>query len=637
MDLLSACRVGFAGIQVDNQVKETALSYLRQWLSGDAFASYRPQIEWLVEQQNWAGLLDRFYQVLPFGTGGRRGSVGIGPNRMNAWTLTASVQGHCAYLKEKFPGAAQLQVAVAYDVRCFKDARQQYNPALPNPVMSLSSKDMAHLAARVYAANGIRCWVLSPDSTRYVATPELSYIIRQLKAQGGLNLTASHNPPDDNGGKFYEEFGAQPVPPDDQIMADLVDQVEEIHMMNWHDAVKQNLIVFLDDKLHHGYINLICKQSMVNAPFQGEFKIVYTPLHGVGSMTVQEALVKQGFDVVPVADQATPDGQFSHVKSANPEVPASMEEAKALAIAEHADLVLSSDPDADRIGSIVPHNGTWRFLTGNEIASLLTHFRLEQYQVQGRLSTSPLVITTVVTTGQIGRIARKFGVQLVDDLLVGFKYHADVLNQLEVSGKFADITGRPEDMVMATEESHGAMATSEIRDKDSGGPSLLLAELALSQKRRGRSVIDYLEYLNRTYGYFWNGLQNIIMTGILGKQQMLAMLESVRTNPPTEIGGRKVIKVIDYWNEDSRFGPIKGQTDRSSRNLLIFHVEGNAKVALRPSGTEPKAKAYIEACTDPCPPGTPPADWQKACADTAAAGEALGKAFVQLALARVGL
>jgi phosphoglucomutase/phosphomannomutase len=354
-------------------------------------------------------------------------------------------------------------------------------------------------------------------------------------------------------------------------------------------------------------------------------------------MTVQEALVKQGFTVIPVASQSSPDGQFPNVKSPNPEVPASMEEGTRIASEQHADLVLSSDPDADRIGAMIPHDRGWRFLTGNEIASLLTHFRLEQLQVQGRLTASPLVITTTVTTGQIGRIARKFGVQLVDDLLVGFKYHADVLNQLEEHGRYFDISGKPDDLVMATEESHGAMVTPEIRDKDSAGPSLLLAELALFQKRRGRTVFEYLEYLNRTYGYFWNGLQNIVMTGILGKQQMLSMLTSLRENPPTDIGGRKVTQVIDYWSEENRLGTIKGETDRSSRNLLIFHVEGNAKVALRPSGTEPKAKAYIEACTDPCPPGTSSQEWNRMCSETAATGESLGKAFVAMAMARVGL
>jgi phosphoglucomutase len=475
------------------------------------------------------------------------------------------------------------------------------------------------------------------ESPRYLATPELSYTIRFLKAQGGLNLSASHNPPDDNGGKFYDEHGAQPVPPDDQFMADLVDQVQTIHMLPWNDAVRQGLVKFLDEAPHRGYIELILRHSLVNPPMNGECKVVFTPLHGVGGMTVQEALEKQGFQVIPVPSQSTPDGQFPNVKSPNPEVPASMDEAVRLAIEHHADLVLSSDPDADRIGAMIPSPAGWRYVTGNEIAALLTHFRLEQLQVQGRLTSSPLVITTVVTTGQIGRIGRRFGVNVIDDLLVGFKYHADVLNQLEAAGRYAEITGKPEDLVMASEESHGAMVTPEIRDKDSAGPSLLLAELALYQKRRGHSVLDYLEYLNRTYGYFWNGLQNIVMTGILGKQQMLAMLTSLREKPPTEVGGSKVERVTDYWDEESRFGPIKGETDRASRNLLIFHLEGNAKVALRPSGTEPKAKAYLEISTDPCPPGMTPAEWERVCTATAAEGARIGKAFVAVALERVGL
>jgi phosphoglucomutase/phosphomannomutase len=637
MDFVDKCRSGFATIDVDEEIIKRALGYLQKWLTDSEFEPYRPQIQWLIEQQQWVGLLDRFYQILPFGTGGRRGSVGIGPNRMNTWTLTASVQGHCDYLKEKFPGAANLQTAVAYDVRCFKDVRKQYNPKLPNPVMNLSSKDLAHFAARVYSANGIRCWVLPPDSPRYLATPELSFAIRFLKGQGGLNISASHNPPDDNGGKFYDEHGSQPVPPDDQIMADLVDQVQTIQMSAWNDAVRQKLISFLDDAPHRAYLELMGRQSLVNAPRNGECKVVYTPLHGVGGMTVQEVLEKQHFTVLPVPSQYTPDGQFPNVKSPNPEVPASMDEAVKIAIENNADLVLSSDPDADRIGMMIPSPSGWRYCTGNEIAALLTHFRLEQLQVQARLTPSPLVITTVVTTGQIGRIARRFGVQIIDDLLVGFKYHADVLNQLETSGKYADITGQPIDLVVASEESHGALITPEIRDKDSAGPSLLLAELTLYQKRRGHTVLEYLDYLNRTYGYFWTGLQNITLAGIIGKQQMLAMLKSLRDNHPPVIGGHKVVKVIDYWNEESRFGPIKGETDRSSRNLLIFHLEGNVKVALRPSGTEPKAKAYIEAWAEPFTPGTSADTWQKRCTDTAALGERIGKEFVGMAMERVGL
>src|SRR6516225_10144504 len=234
MDPIALVVEGFHGIAADADLKERALHFLRQWLTGTEsgqtaqFSPYRPQLQWLIETRQWAGLLDRFYQILPFGTGGRRGAVGIGPNRMNLWTLAASVQGHCEYLKERFPGVSPLRVVLAYDVRRFEDKRRSYNPELPNPVLHLSSKDLAHDAAGVYAANGIEAWLLPPDSPRYLATPELSFAIRRLQAHGGLNVSASHNPPDDNGGKFYDERGGQPVPPDDQIMADPVDQVASI-------------------------------------------------------------------------------------------------------------------------------------------------------------------------------------------------------------------------------------------------------------------------------------------------------------------------------------------------------------------------------------------------------------------------
>src|SRR6516225_3871611 len=211
MELLPQVAQGFETIQADAAVKVQALRFLRQWVTEPEFAAYCPQLEWLIEQKQWPGLLDRFYQILPFGTGGRRGAVGIGPNRMNLWTLGASVQGHCEYLKERFPGVEPLRVVLAFDVRQFEDQRKQYNPALPNPVLHLSSRDLAQHAAGVYAANGIHATILPPDSKRYLATPELSFIIRQFQAHGGLNISASHNPPDDNGGKFYDERGGQPV------------------------------------------------------------------------------------------------------------------------------------------------------------------------------------------------------------------------------------------------------------------------------------------------------------------------------------------------------------------------------------------------------------------------------------------
>jgi len=640
MDLLAQASEGFQSVPADPPIREQAFKFLRQWLTDAEFAAYRPQLRWLIETKQWAGLLDRFCQILPFGTGGRRGPAGIGPNRMNLWTLGASVQGHCEYLKERFPEAQRLQVVLAYDVRRFEDKRKQYNSDLPNPVLHLSSRDLAQYAAGVYAANHIHALILPPDSKRYLATPELSFTIRQLGAQGGLNISASHNPPDDNGGKFYDERGGQPVPPDDQIMADLVDQVHLIKSLPWTEAMRCGRIHFLDEGPHQAYFELCRKQSLVPAPTKkDDFQVVFTPLHGVGSMTAMEVLIAQGFRVIPVAEQMAPDGQFPNVtRSPNPEVPESMDRAMAVARQHKADLVLATDPDADRLGGLIPdRQGDWRFLTGNELAALLTHFKLTKLSQQGRLPRSPIVVRTEVTTSQITRIARHFRAQVIDNLLVGFKYVAEVLWQLEQQGAYEDVQGTPADFVLATEESHGALLMPQIRDKDAGAAALLLAELALDQKRRGQTVLDYLERLAREFGYFRNEGVPVFLPGLQGKQQMLAMLDSLRRDPPRAIAGLGVSSLEDLRSETGRLGPLKGATDAASRNVLIFRMGEGAKVVLRPSGTEPKAKIYLEACSDPCPPGLAPADWQRSCRDVDERIRGMSEDFARLALARIGL
>jgi phosphoglucomutase len=615
MDLLAQAAEGFRGVEADPRLKDQALRSLGQWLTEPEFAAYRPQLDWLIRTAQWPGLLDRFYQILPFGTGGRRGAVGIGPNRMNLWTLGASVQGHCEYLKERFPGVSSLRVALAYDVRRFKDRRRSYNPELPNPVLHLSSKDLAHHAACVYAANGIEAWLLPPDSPRYLATPELSFLIRQLHAHGGLNISASHNPPDDNGGKFYDERGGQPVPPDDQIMADLVDRVRAIREVPWAEAVRAGRVRFLDDEPHRAYVELIRRQSLVPPPRPGEVTVVFTPLHGVGSMTAMEVLVGQGFAVVPVESQMTPDGQFPNVtQTPNPEVPVSMDRAAALAAERRADLVLATDPDADRLGGMIPdREGKPRYVTGNEIAALLTLFKLSKLIQKGDMPGSPVVIRTEVTTELVSRIARHFKAQVVENLLVGFKYIADVLWHLEQDGAYEDVRGTPEDFVIAVEESHGILVTPHIRDKDAAGAALLFAELALDQKRRGRTVLDYLETLYRTFGYFRTEGVPVVMAGIEGKQNMARMLNALRAQPPQEIAGLRVTAFEDLRDERGRLGPIKGATDAAARDFLIFRLGDRGRVLLRPSGTEPKAKTYVEAWSAPCPAGASAEEWQRTC------------------------
>ncbi len=640
MDLLTLAVEGFKSVEADAAPKAEAARHLKQWLAEPEFVAYRPQLQWLIETRQWAGLLDRFYQILPFGTGGRRGAVGIGPNRMNLWTLAASVQGHCEYLRERFPGVDPLHVALAYDVRQFEDKRKQYNPALPNPVLHLSSRGLAEHAAGVYAANGVQAIILPAESKHFLATPELSFTIRLLRAHGGLNISASHNPPDDNGGKFYDERGGQPVPPEDQLMADLVDQVTVIKYLPYAEALRSGRLTLLDETPHRAYIDLCRKQSLIPPPTKTEdFKVVFTPLHGVGSMTALEALVEQGFRVIPVAEQMEPDGQFPNVtKTPNPEIPESMDRAAVTAKQFKADLVLSTDPDADRLGALAPDRaGNWRFITGNEIAALLTHFKLSKLAQKGRLPSSPIVVRTEVTTSQITRIARHFKAQVIDNLLVGFKYIAEVLWQLEQNGSYEDVRGTPDDFILATEESHGALVMPQIRDKDAAGAAILMAELALDQKRRGQTVLDYIDRLAREFGYYRNEGISVFMTGIQGKQQMALMIDRLRAAPPQQIAGLDVTSFEDLRDEEGKFGPLKGATDAASRNVLVFRCGERAKVALRPSGTEPKAKIYLEVCTSPCKPGTTAAEWQRLCREADALTEKIGTEFKRDALALIGL
>jgi phosphoglucomutase/phosphomannomutase len=639
MSLLDQAAAGFGSIAADPTVNDKALTFLGQWLTDSLFAAFRPQLEWLITQQKWSVLLDSFYQILPFGTGGRRGPVGIGPNRMNPWTLGASVQGHCEYLREKFPGVGSLRVVIAFDVRCFLDSRKVYNSNLPNPVLGLSSKDLAYHAAGVYAANGIQVCVLPPDSPRYVSTPEMSFTIRHLGTHGGLNITASHNPPDDNGSKFSDERGAQPVPPDDQIMTDIVEQVTAIKTMPFVDAVRSGRVHFLDEGPHSAYIDLCRKQSLIPPPRFDEFTLVFTPLHGVGGMNAGEVLAAQGFRPVPVPEQATPDGQFPNVtKSPNPEVPESLDRAEQIAREVKADLVLATDPDADRIGALAADgHGGFRYITGNEICALATWFKLDQLSRQGRMPKSPLVITTVVTTTLLTRIARHFGAQVINNLLVGIKHMAEVLRQVEETGAFEDVRARPEDLIVATEESHGILAMPQIRDKDAGAACLLFAELALYLKRQGSTIIDALNALAGQFGYFRNELINIVMPGLEGKQSIVRMLDQLRAKPPESIAGFKVVAFEDLTDPTGRMGPIKGATDAAGRNVLVYSLADNAKVVLRPSGTEPKAKAYIEVCSEARSARATDSDWQAICRQVDQRTQMLADGFLRLAMELAGL
>jgi phosphoglucomutase/phosphomannomutase len=629
--MLAAARDAFDALPVRAEVRAAALENLARWLGNAEFAPYHPQIHALVARGRWDLLLDSFYQVLPFGTGGRRGPVGVGPNRFNPWTLGASVQGHVAFLRES-RGDGPLHVVIAYDVRRYRDVNGVYDPALPNPCMGLSSRDFAEIAAGVYAANGVHTTLLPPGSDTYVSTPELSFAIRHLRADGGLNVSASHNPPDDNGGKFYNARGGQEVPPDDERMAAHVDRVAEVRSIPFADARARGFVRDYTPDIHAAYI--ACNVGTSLRPDARSAKVVFTGLHGTGDTTVVDVLRAAGFSVTVEPTQAPHDGAFPEVpfRTPNPEVRQSMDRAVALALASGADLVMACDPDADRIGLCARSGAGFRFFTGNEIAALVAEYRLVH-----RKWTNPIVMKTEVTSDLVRRVAERHGAQVVANLMVGFKYIGAGLGALEDTGRFDSVTGRPADFVVGVEESHGVLVTAALRDKDAAGAALALAEYASILGREGRTLTDALNTIWTREGYVHNELVSTVMRGAAGKARIDRIQASMRQDPPTTVGRYRVLRMDDRADPTGPLGPIKSGTDAANRDVLVFSLapEGSrtaeARLLLRPSGTEPKNKVYVEVAGRP---GTDPA---QEIPRVAAEARALALGFAQVMLERVGI
>jgi phosphoglucomutase len=604
--LLHAARVGFASLEVSPAVSSAALVALERWLTDRAFRSYVAQIRGLVETGRWDVLVDSFYRVLPFGTGGRRGRVGVGPNRFNPYTLGASVQGHATFLRARLgPGAHT--VVVACDVRCFHDLRGELIADVPNPVLGLSSRDFAHIAAEVYAAAGFTV-VLPPDG-EVLSTPELSFAIRALNAVGGLQVSASHNHPDDNGGKLYTATGGQEVPPRDQEVADEVERVTWIDRMSLDRARSAGLIQVLSNDVVDAYQRAVLASG--RDPEARSIRIVFTALHGTGRRTAYAVLKRAGFQVDLEPTQAEPDGRFSAVPflAPNPEVQASMRAAVAHAETVGADLVMACDPDADRIGLMVRERAVgpgatdpvrWRFVTGNEIAALVVHQALRERSLDG---PAPVIIQTQVTSGLVRRVAEMHGARVVDDLLVGFKYIGEAMDEMALHHTLRDFQDAPLSAFAAgVEESHGVLVTPELRDKDAAGGALLLAELAAYENRRGRTLIDTLDDLQRKTGGVANLLVSAVLQGAQGRQTIERIQASLRENRPSEIGGRAVQVFFDRRDPRGPLGPIRSATDAASRDVLVFELAGGARVVLRPSGTEPKIKLYVQVAGRPSDP-----------------------------------
>jgi len=632
-DLLARLRQGASELGVDPAVAEAAVDAMQRWLTTRTFRSYQPQVRALAEQQRWEVLVDSFYRVLPFGTGGRRGRVGVGPNRFNPYTLGVSVQGHASFLRRRF-GAGAHTVVVACDVREFHDLRGELVPDVPNPVLGLTSRDFAHIAAEVYTAAGFA--VVLPPEGQALSTPELSFAIRHLGAVGGLQVSASHNHPDDNGGKLYTATGGQEVPPRDQEVADEVAQVEWIDRMSLDRARASGLVTTLSDDVIDAYQLAVLASGTDPSARRG--RIVFTALHGTGRRTVYRVLKRAGFQIELEPTQAEPDGRFPAVPflAPNPEVPRSLAAAVSHAEKVGADIVMGCDPDADRIGLMVRERASdpgatdpvrWRFITGNEIAALVTHQALRLRTGGG---PAPIIIQTEVTSRLVRRVAELHGARVVDDLLVGFKYIGEAMDQMADSGELRSWDDASLSVFAAgVEESHGVLVTPQLRDKDAAGGALLLAELFGHELRRGRTLVDTLEELQRRTGGVANLLVSAVLQGARGRTIIERIQASLRSSPPTEVGGRQVVEHFDRRDPTGPLGPIRSDTDAASRDVLVFELEGDARVVLRPSGTEPKIKAYVEVAGRPSDPRAP--------SELARDTRALADAFVLMVLARGGV
>lgn len=622
-EILDAARVGFAGLDVSPVIQESALSNLQSWLTDSRFDAYQSQILAQIEEERWSTLVDSFYRTLPFGTGGRRGTVGIGPNRFNPWTLATSIQGHATWLRAQL-GDQPLSVVIGYDVRRFDDLGGNLVAHATTPVRGITSRHFAEIATEVYAAHDITVYL--PPAGSILSTPELSFAVRALHADAGLVISASHNPPDDNGSKLYHGHGGQMVPPYDGEVAALIEAVETTERMSMDRAQANGLVRVIPTEVHSEYI--AANLAVSRHPEARSTHVVFTPLHGTADTTVADVLSAAGFSLTMEPSQADHDGSFPTVpfRVPNPERAETLERAIATADKVGAGLVMGCDPDADRLGVAVKGQHGWQTLNGNEIAALVCHAALQTHP-----NSQPLVIKTEVTSSLVSRIAESHGATVVEHLLVGFKYIGEALFMLERKGKFLHIEGNPDCLAAGVEESHGVLVTPEVRDKDAAGGALLLAELASVEQQQNRTLIDTLNDLMNTHGAVYNLLLSTVMKGAQGRSRIEAVQQSFRVHPPEKIAEIPVVQFTDHQQTDGVFGPFRSDTDKASRDVLVWHLEGNIRVILRPSGTEPKSKVYVEVS------GTPGAELQAEQQRIKHQARQIGQSFIQEMLNRVNI
>ena len=541
---------------------QNILERAKAWLTDQYDEETRKKVQFLIDNDP-NELTESFYRNLEFGTGGLRGIMGVGTNRMNIYTVAMATQGFANYIKKMNPGVNDLRVAIAYDCR-------NNSPAFAN------------ITADVMSANGIKVFIF--DCLR--PTPELSFAVRELHCHAGVMVTASHNPKEYNGYKAYWNDGGQLVSPHDKNVIAEVEKILDPSMVNF----KRNpeLITVLGEDFDDIYLNKVfgLSLSLDLVKKHKDLKIVYTPIHGTGRRLVPEILRRKGFEnVYCVEEQMVVDGDFPTVKSPNPEEPAAMALAVKKAQEINADLVLATDPDADRVGVAVKNDkGEFILLNGNQAASVFLYYLLTRWHQLGKLTGKEFVVKTIVTTELLFEIAKKYNVDRYD-VLTGFKFIADKI--LELEGKKQFIGGG--------EESYGYLAGDFVRDKDAVIATSLLAEAMAWAAEQGKTFYELLCDIYREFGLYKEKLVSLTKKGISGTEEIKAMMAKFRTTPPTEIVGEKVVEIRDYKTLEAK-DLLTGKVtpiNLPKSDVLQFFTETGSKISIRPSGTEPKIKFYF--------------------------------------------
>lgn len=556
---------------LEEHLSKEAAQNVHAWLTEPKYAEYKAELDELIAAGAWQQLEDAFFKVIEFGTGGRRGTTGIGSNRINRVTIGESTQALCQYALQADPQAAAKGIVIACDTR-------------------LSSPELSQYAAQVAAANGFKTYLFE----NFRATPELSFAVRELGGAVGIVISASHNPPADNGFKAYWSDGGQLVAPHDRGVLDMAAAIDTIHVIDFEEAVSVDKITIVGKELDDKYIAAALAETEGEAR---DIKIVYSPLHGAGQTNTLPLLRAAGFANISLVEaQMTPDGNFPTVENnkANPEERAANDRAVAQLIAENADIAITNDPDADRIGVIVRESNDEPFyLTGNLSAVLATDFVLAKKQARGELTDKHYIAKTIVTTDMLTVLADYYGVRIYGNMLIGFKYIGRLIREKEFTG---------EKFVIGGEESYGLLKGTYARDKDGAIGALPLAEYAAELKLEGKTLVDRLFELYGQYGLYVEVLQTIVCPGADGFARMQQVMASLREHPPTLVGDQHVTHIIDYETlvRHNLADGSEESVDCDAGDVVVLEFgDSRCRISVRPSGTEPKLKFYIQWYADP--------------------------------------